>query len=108
MWESVKQVLFARSVFAYTRAAKRGFRAHRGAGTSLGCQRKHRLQRMFDGNRLMNVRQTDSRFLVRDSPAEDLQIARSSGSFLFDARGRRYIDFVMGWCVGNFGWDNNA
>jgi len=21
-----------------------------------------------------------------------------------DSRGRKYIDFVMGWCVGNFGW----
>jgi acetylornithine/succinyldiaminopimelate/putrescine aminotransferase len=34
----------------------------------------------------------------------DLRVARASGSYLFDTRGRRYVDFVMGWCVGNFGW----
>ena len=33
-----------------------------------------------------------------------VEVARSSGSYLYDRRGRRYIDFVMGWCVGNFGW----
>jgi acetylornithine/succinyldiaminopimelate/putrescine aminotransferase len=36
----------------------------------------------------------------------DVQVSRSKGSFLFDAKGRKYIDFVMGWCVGNFGWGN--
>jgi len=34
----------------------------------------------------------------------DLYVARAAGSHLFDTRGRRYVDFVMGWCVGNFGW----
>ena len=28
----------------------------------------------------------------------------TNGSTLTDSRGRKYIDFVMGWCVGNFGW----
>ena len=27
-----------------------------------------------------------------------------TADILTDARGRKYIDFVMGWCVGNFGW----
>jgi acetylornithine/succinyldiaminopimelate/putrescine aminotransferase len=31
---------------------------------------------------------------------------RSRGSYLFDSRGRKYVDFLMGWCVGNFGWGN--
>jgi acetylornithine/succinyldiaminopimelate/putrescine aminotransferase len=44
-----------------------------------------------------------ARFLARESPAE-LQVARSEGNVLYDSDGRRYIDFVMGWCVGNFGW----
>jgi acetylornithine/succinyldiaminopimelate/putrescine aminotransferase len=35
---------------------------------------------------------------------DELTVARTKGSFLFDTRGKRYIDFVMGWCVGNFGW----
>lgn len=44
-------------------------------------------------------------FLARDEPGE-LRIARTKGSFVFDVNGRRYIDFMMGWCVGNFGWGN--
>jgi 4-aminobutyrate aminotransferase-like enzyme len=43
----------------------------------------------------------------RQEPAR-LEIARAEGSFVFDARGRAYIDFVMGWCVGNLGWAHPA
>jgi acetylornithine/succinyldiaminopimelate/putrescine aminotransferase len=35
---------------------------------------------------------------------DDFEVARSAGSYVYDRRGKRYIDFVMGWCVGNFGW----
>jgi 4-aminobutyrate aminotransferase-like enzyme len=31
-----------------------------------------------------------------------------TASILTDSRGRKYIDFVMGWCVGNFGWRRPA
>src|SRR4029453_3329448 len=41
--------------------------------------------------------------LARDLPAE-LQVAATNRRILTDSRGRKYIDFVMGWCVGNFGW----
>src|SRR4026209_1145191 len=41
--------------------------------------------------------------LAREEPAE-LQIAATNGSIVTDSRGRKYIDFVMGWCVGNFRW----
>ena len=41
--------------------------------------------------------------LAREFPAE-LQVRTTNGSMLTDSRGRNYIDFVMGWCVGNFGW----
>jgi 4-aminobutyrate aminotransferase-like enzyme len=47
----------------------------------------------------------ERRYLAREDEPE-LVVARSEGSYLFDARGRRYVDFVMGWCVGNFGWGN--
>ncbi|MDB5728558.1 MAG: argD [Noviherbaspirillum sp.] len=47
----------------------------------------------------------ERQFLARDSP-EDLQVARSEGSFVFDDKGKKYVDFMMGWCVGNFGWGN--
>ena len=45
--------------------------------------------------------------LARELPAE-LQVAATNGSILTDSRGRKYIDFVMGWCVGNFGWRRPA
>ena len=45
--------------------------------------------------------------LARELPAE-LQVAATNGSILTDSRGRQYIDFVMGWCVGNFGWRRPA
>src|SRR5689334_18027668 len=45
--------------------------------------------------------------LARDLPAE-LQVVATNGSILTDSRGRKYIDFVMGWCVGNFGWRPEA
>src|SRR5689334_22338228 len=47
----------------------------------------------------------DRRYLGRGSQPDDLQIARSEGSFVYDVRGRKYIDCVMGWCVGNLGWN---
>ena len=54
----------------------------------------------------MNLRQRDRKFLARDAEPEDLQVRRTEGSFVYDARGRKYIDFLAGWCVGNFGWGN--
>jgi len=57
------------------------------------------------GNR-MNLRQLDRRFLGRESEPEEIEVARTEGCYVYDARGRRYIDFLSGWCVGNFGWDN--
>jgi adenosylmethionine-8-amino-7-oxononanoate aminotransferase len=56
----------------------------------------------------VNLRQLDRKYLGRESPAQDLQVARTKGAFVYAARGRRYIDFLSGWCVGNFGWDNTA
>jgi adenosylmethionine-8-amino-7-oxononanoate aminotransferase len=52
----------------------------------------------------MNLKQADEKYLARDGPAKNLQVARTEGSYLFDTRGKKYIDFLAGWCVGNFGW----
>jgi len=43
-------------------------------------------------------------FLVQNGGTADIEVARARGSYVYDARGRKYIDFMMGWCVGNFGW----
>jgi adenosylmethionine-8-amino-7-oxononanoate aminotransferase len=55
----------------------------------------------------MAARTLPQRFLAREGSAE-LQIARSKDSHVFDDEGKRYVDFLMGWCVGNFGWGNAA
>ena len=47
------------------------------------------------------------KFLGREEPAE-LQITRADRSYVFNERGRRYIDFLSGWCVGNLGWNHRA
>ena len=52
---------------------------------------------------VMTSRRRQPRVLASELPAE-LQLAAASGSIVTDSRGRKYIDFVMGWCVGNFGW----
>ena len=44
--------------------------------------------------------------LARDEESSGVHIARSRGSYVFDNRGRKYVDFLAGWCVGNFGWNN--
>jgi acetylornithine/succinyldiaminopimelate/putrescine aminotransferase len=51
----------------------------------------------------MPTRRRERGVLARDLPAE-LEVAATNGSVVTDSRGRKYIDFVMGWCVGNFGW----
>src|SRR3954469_23058601 len=48
------------------------------------------------------------RFLVQNGGNADIEVARARGNYVYDARGRKYIDFVMGWCVGNFGWARPA
>lgn len=44
------------------------------------------------------------RFLAGTSG--ELEIVGAKGSRLIDKDGKRYIDFTMGWCVGNFGWSH--
>jgi acetylornithine/succinyldiaminopimelate/putrescine aminotransferase len=53
------------------------------------------------------MKKSHENFMGRDERAE-LEVARTEGSFVFDAKGKRYIDFMMGWCVGNFGWGNSV
>src|SRR5438105_5215990 len=52
----------------------------------------------------MPLKQSDQKYLGRDSETDDLQVTRSDGSFVYDSRGKKYIDFFMGWNVGNIGW----
>lgn len=52
----------------------------------------------------MNTKDKDKKYLGRDSTPRNLEIVRSQGNYVYDAKGRKYIDFFMGWCVGNVGW----
>lgn len=53
---------------------------------------------------MTTVSQKDNQYLGRDLAPFPLEIASSEGSYLIDKQGDRYIDFEMGWCVGNIGW----
>jgi acetylornithine/succinyldiaminopimelate/putrescine aminotransferase len=44
-------------------------------------------------------------FLARGEEAEDVRIVNTEGSYVFGPNRKKYIDFMMGWCVGNLGWD---
>jgi acetylornithine/succinyldiaminopimelate/putrescine aminotransferase len=53
----------------------------------------------------VSATQLENKYLgMTETPA--VQVRRARGDFVWDNRGKRYIDFVMGWCVGNFGWGN--
>lgn len=54
----------------------------------------------------MKTLDIDQRYVGRDSKPDEVEIAKQKGSYAYSPRGKKYIDFVMGWCVGNFGWDN--
>jgi 4-aminobutyrate aminotransferase-like enzyme len=47
----------------------------------------------------------DRKYVGRTEPPRDMDIVAAEGSRVRDARGRTFIDFQMGWCVGNLGWN---
>ncbi|MDQ3364858.1 MAG: aspartate aminotransferase family protein [Myxococcota bacterium] len=53
-----------------------------------------------------DLKRDDRRYLGRASEPRDLPIASARGSRVVDVRGRSYVDFQMGWCVGNLGWNH--
>jgi 4-aminobutyrate aminotransferase-like enzyme len=56
----------------------------------------------------MSTATEDRQYLGRDLPAQPLEIVGADGAFLIDADGTKYLDFLMGWCVGNLGWGNET
>jgi acetylornithine/succinyldiaminopimelate/putrescine aminotransferase len=51
------------------------------------------------------VARNDRKFIGRTESPRGLQIVAAEGSRVRDVRGRAFIDFQMGWCVGNLGWN---
>jgi acetylornithine/N-succinyldiaminopimelate aminotransferase len=45
-------------------------------------------------------------YFARKDANPKLEIQDAQGSYLIDQNGKKYIDFAMGWCVGNIGWNN--
>jgi acetylornithine/succinyldiaminopimelate/putrescine aminotransferase len=56
----------------------------------------------------MKTKEADQKYLARSGNPEDIEVVSSHESYFFDKQGTRYIDFIMGWCVGNFGWGNES
>jgi len=50
------------------------------------------------------LKEKDNKFIGRDIPPIPIDVVKSKGSYLYDSSGKRYIDFLMGWNVGNIGW----
>ena len=52
-----------------------------------------------------NLIRKNKKYLGRDLPPVPVEIVGAKGSFLYGPRGKKYIDFLMGWNVGNVGWN---
>ena len=50
------------------------------------------------------IRRATSEYLAPPADSDELHITRSEGQYVWDAKGRRFLDLVMGWGVGNLGW----
>lgn len=46
-------------------------------------------------------------YLFRDLLSFPLDVVNAKGSYIFDKNGKTYLDFIMGWCVGNAGWNKS-
>ena len=52
----------------------------------------------------MTLKDSDKQYLGRGFDAEDFEVTGTDHGLLRDADGRGYLDWLSGWCVGNFGW----
>ena len=48
----------------------------------------------------------DHLFVGRDNNPPIVEIAKASGSTFWDSSGKKFIDFAMGWCVQNIGYND--
>ncbi len=56
-------------------------------------------------SRTKNVARKDRKYVGRPDLPQDIEVVAASGSRLRDAQGRTFLDFQMGWSVGNLGWN---
>lgn len=43
---------------------------------------------------------------LADYGSAPVDFVRGQGSYIYDTRGKKYLDFQTGWCVGTVGWKN--
>jgi 4-aminobutyrate aminotransferase-like enzyme len=43
---------------------------------------------------------------LADYSSRNIKIAKGDGCYVYDDKGKKYVDFIAGWCVGNIGWGN--
>lgn len=55
----------------------------------------------------MNNKEKEQRYFGRGSEPMDLELERAKGSLIWDASGKKYIDFLGGSGVGCLGWGNS-
>lgn len=55
---------------------------------------------------MKEFKEKDQKFFGRGSKPFDLEVVKAEGSFIYDATGKRYIDFLGGAGVGSLGWGN--
>ncbi|MGI0105782.1 aspartate aminotransferase family protein [Salinimicrobium sp. WS361] len=52
----------------------------------------------------MNNTDKDEPYFGRGNPAMQLEVVKAKGSYVYDANGKKYVDFLGGAGVGNLGW----
>jgi adenosylmethionine-8-amino-7-oxononanoate aminotransferase len=62
--------------------------------------------KVFSGFTLMSVTTQTRKHLATGENQFDLEITGSDTFYLLVKGGKRYLDFISGWCVGNLGWGN--
>jgi acetylornithine/succinyldiaminopimelate/putrescine aminotransferase len=60
---------------------------------------------LLRGTHFPDLSRKDKKFVGRTKPAEPIEVVAAQGSRIRDASGRTYIDFQLGWGVGNLGWN---
>src|SRR5260221_13304397 len=52
----------------------------------------------------MAIYDDDIKYIGRDISPDHLEVVKTEGDYIFDKEGNKFLDFEMGWCIGNIGW----
>ncbi|MBA3901050.1 MAG: aspartate aminotransferase family protein [Bacteroidetes bacterium] len=57
-------------------------------------------------NKQTSTKSLSNEYLGKYPGLTDIEVVSLKNSYLIDSEGKKYIDFLGGWCVGNIGWGN--